>query len=110
MVSTRVSNVIPVLPLWVLLKPIPTRLPLLHPKLPIVGVVDLFAPEMASSCTTSIGVTKPDSKPLVCRVNILGAVPKPAPPRSVKLLVGVPPSRIRSVDQDLRTSGGCVYC
>src|SRR5262245_54768407 len=90
----------------------PTRLPASQPKAASVGVVDLFAPGVASPCATSTGVTLPVSTlvvPLgVCMVSILGAAPKPCAPRSVKLAatvatgtgnppgIGFGPTRIRS--------------
>src|SRR5436189_6303093 len=67
----------------------PTEAPLVQPKVASVGVVDLFAPGTASPCTTSTGVTLPVSTPLVWRVSILGAAPKPCAPISVKLAATV---------------------
>src|SRR5882724_3913665 len=97
--STRVSKVIPVPPVWLLLKPMPTWLPLFHPNAESVGVVVLSAPEMASGpFATLTGVAKPVSNvllPCACSVNSLGAFPKPCAPRSVKLAAGVPPTRTR---------------
>src|SRR5438477_11716308 len=69
----------------------PTLAPLVHPNVESVGVVDLFAPVTASPCTTSTGVTLPLSKSLVCKVNSLGAAPKPCAPRSTKLAAAVGP-------------------
>jgi hypothetical protein len=54
-----------------------TLLPAIHPNVESVGVVDLLAPGTASPCVTSIGVTLPVSTVLVCKVNSLGAAPKP---------------------------------
>src|SRR5262245_41972234 len=80
----------------------PTCEPKFQPKVASVGVVDLFAPEMASPFTTSTGVTLPVSTPLVSMVSILGALPKPCAPILVKLAAtvstptgGFPPTRIR---------------
>src|SRR6516165_4806041 len=63
----------------------PTRPPLVQPKVASVGVVVLLAPGTASPLATSIGVALPVSTTLVCNVNSLGTLPKPCALISVKL-------------------------